>query len=48
MRVEGTMDVSRATWRKSPYSGTETNCVEIAVVRQPTAGDDLISGDYCS
>ncbi|MEV5704308.1 DUF397 domain-containing protein [Actinoallomurus sp. NPDC052274] len=33
MRVERTLDVSPAAWRKSSYSGTETNCVEVAVVR---------------
>jgi Domain of unknown function (DUF397) len=24
------MDLSRALWRKSSYSGTQTNCVEVA------------------
>jgi hypothetical protein len=24
------MDLSRAKWRKSDHSGTETNCVEVA------------------
>jgi hypothetical protein len=24
------MDLSRAAWRKSSYSGSETNCVEVA------------------
>jgi hypothetical protein len=26
------MDLSRAAWRKSSYSGSQTNCVEVAVV----------------
>jgi Domain of unknown function (DUF397) len=26
------MDLSRALWRKSSYSGTQSNCVEVAVV----------------
>lgn len=25
------MNLSGATWRKSSYSGTETNCVEVAI-----------------
>ena len=25
------MDLSRAMWRKSSYSGTQTNCVEVAL-----------------
>ena len=24
------MDLSRAVWRKSSYSGSQTNCVEVA------------------
>ena len=26
------MDLSHAVWRKSSYSGSQTNCVEVAVV----------------
>jgi len=26
------MDLSRAVWRKSSYSGSQTNCVEVAVL----------------
>jgi hypothetical protein len=26
------MDLSRAAWRKSSYSGSQSNCVEVAVV----------------
>ena len=26
------MDLARARWRKSSHSGTDTNCVEVAVV----------------
>lgn len=28
-------DLSRAVWRKSSYSGSESNCVEVAWLPQP-------------
>lgn len=34
------MDLSRAIWRKSSYSGTQTNCVEIASVGMAIAARD--------
>lgn len=34
------MDLSRAQWRKSSRSGTETNCVEVAFVQDRVATRD--------
>ncbi|MBL7487422.1 DUF397 domain-containing protein [Frankia sp. AgB1.9] len=30
------MDLTQATWRKSSYSATQTNCVEVAVLPDGT------------
>ncbi|WP_425551288.1 DUF397 domain-containing protein [Actinoallomurus vinaceus] len=53
-KAEGGMDLSRTAWRKSSHSGSETNCVEAAVVpalrpgeNDRVAGDELIPGDRC-
>jgi hypothetical protein len=34
------MDLSRAEWRKSSYSGTQSNCVEVAEVGHVVAVRD--------
>ncbi|WP_433175283.1 DUF397 domain-containing protein [Actinoallomurus sp. CA-150999] len=48
------MDLSRTAWRKSSRSGSETNCVETAVVPTPRSGEnaqvvgaDQVSGGHC-
>jgi hypothetical protein len=34
------MDLSRAKWRKSSYSGTDTNCVEVGAADHVVAVRD--------